>query len=460
MTAVIVLGSYREWAPILTACELPGRVLFFFGNLGRAVMARFKYVAMDSQGTENSGVIDAEDQQQALAAIRAHGLFPTGIEDVSAGGRAAVAAGPRGAAKRSALDMEIKLPKFLQPPVKQKQLMVFTRQLATLVDAGLPLLRGLRILLKQEKHPRLRAALTGMGESVEGGSTFSEALNLFPGIFDKLFVNMVKAGEAGGVLELVLRRLAEFMEKTEKIKNKVKGAMVYPIVVLVFAMLILTFLLVKVIPQFAKIFDELLGGSLPALTQFVITVSNTVVHSWYYVVGVIVLVVVTVKMLGRTTRGRYVIDAMKLRAPIFGQLFQKSAIARFTRTLGTLMSSGVPVLQALTIVRDTAGNDVIANAIQSIHDSVKEGDPMAMQMEAHRVFPGMVTSMVDVGEETGALPDMLMRIADNYDDEVDTAVEALTSIIEPIMIIFLAVIIGTIVIAMFMPLISLITALS
>lgn len=429
-------------------------------------MPRFKYVAMDSKGKESSGVIDAENQQQAVAAVRAHGLFPTKIGEIGggAGGGAKAVGTKRGNAKaeKSAMNMsiELKMPKFLQPRVKPKQLMVLTRQLATLVDAGLPLLRGLRILLKQEKHPRLQDAIAGLGEAVEGGSNFSEALNLFPNIFDRLFVNMVRAGEAGGVLELVLRRLAEFMEKTEKIKNKVKGAMVYPIVVLGFAMVILAFLLVKVIPQFAKIFDELLGGSLPPLTQFVITISNTVVHSWYYVVGTIFIIVIAVKMLAKTAKGRYVMDAVKLASPVFGTLFKKTAVARFTRTLGTLMSSGVPVLQALTIVRDTAGNDVISTAIQKIHDSVKEGDPMALQMGANPVFPGMVVSMVDVGEETGALPEMLMRIADNYDDEVDSAVEGLTSIIEPIMIIFLAIIIGTIVIAMFMPLISLISSLS
>ncbi len=428
-------------------------------------MPRFKYIAMDSKGTESSGVIDAADQQQALAAIRAHGLFPTKISDVGGSGSGVAAAAAQaavGAAAKpgSGLSMEIKMPTFLQPRVKPKQLMVFTRQLATLIDAGLPLLRGLKILLKQEKHPRLQAAIVGMGDSVEGGSTFSDALNLFPNIFDRLFVNMVKAGEAGGVLELVLQRLAEFMEKSEKIKAKIKGAMVYPVVVLSFAMIILGFLLVKVIPQFAVIFDELLGGELPALTQFVINISDTVVQSWYLVLGGIGIIVALFKVIVRTKRGRYILDLIKLKTPVFGPLFRRTAIARFTRTLGTLMSSGVPVLQALTIVKETAGNEVVSEAIQSIHDSVKEGDPMAMQMEAHSIFPGMVVSMVDVGEETGALPEMLTRIANNFDDEVDAAVEGMTSVIEPIMIIFLAVIIGTIVIAMFMPLIALISGMS
>lgn len=417
-------------------------------------MARFRYVAMDSKGGEIQGVLDAENQSQALSMIRSKGLFPTKISELGADGRAAPV---RAQVQGRALQREIRLPSFLRGRVKAKVLMVFTRQLATLVDAGLPLLRGLRILLKQEPNAALRDALSGMGEAVEGGSTFSEALAQYPKIFGSLFVNMVKAGEAGGALETVLIRLAEFMEKAQKIRNKVKSAMVYPIVVLVFAMGILTFLLIKVIPKFKEIFVDLLEGkSLPPLTEFVINVSDFFVNRWYVMVAIIVLIVVGVRLWRRTERGRVTLDMIKLKAPIFGPLFSKTAIARFTRTLGTLMSSGVPVLQALNIVRDTAGNEVVSRAVQHVHDSVKEGDTMALPMEASGVFPSMVVSMVDVGEETGALPEMLVKIADTYEDEVDTAVEALTSVIEPIMIIVLAVIIGTIVIAMFVPLISII----
>ncbi len=428
-------------------------------------MAKFKFIAMDSKGGETSGEIDAEGQSQAIAQIRAKGLFPTSVTPVlgggSSGGRKVLS--KHSVKKETAdkgLNIALKMPKFLSGKVKPKDLMVFTRQLATLIDAGLPLLRGLRILLKQEKQPALREALTGMGESVEGGSTFSEALSLYPKIFDNLFVNMVKAGEAGGVLETVLNRLAEFMEKAEKIKQKVKSAMVYPVVVLVVAVGILVFLLVNVIPKFEQIFNDLLeGAQLPAVTQFVINASNLVKKKGVYLVIGIAIFVAGIRMLAQTEKGRIIIDTFKLKAPMFGPLFSKTAIARFARTLGTLMTSGVPVLQALNIVRDTAGNEVIARAIKTVHDSVKEGDNMALPLEASRVFPGMVISMVDVGEETGALPDMLMRIANNYDDEVDAAVEGLTSIIEPVMIVFLALIIGTIVIAMFVPLISIITKL-
>ena len=423
-------------------------------------MARFKFVAMDAKGGETDGVLDAENQSQAISMIRAKGFFPTKVIELASGG-AQKKQPAQAAIKRAEVDktsgFKFKLPRLFGRKVKPKHLMVFTRQLATLVQAGLPLLRGLRILLKQEKQAGLREALNGMGEAVEGGSTFSEALAQYPNIFDKLFVNMVKAGEAGGVLDVVLVRLAEFMEKAERVKNKVKSAMVYPIVVLLAAVGILTFLMINVIPKFKSIFDDLLEGKqLPKLTQFVINASMAVKNRWYYILGFIVILVIVWKVLRRTPSGRYALDKFKLRVPLFGQLFVKTAVARFSRTLGTLLTSGVPVLQALNIVRDTSGNEVVARAIQQVHDSVKEGDNMSMPLEASGVFPVMVVSMVDVGEETGALPEMLSRVADTYEDEVDRAVEALTSIIEPIMIILLALIVGTIVIAMFVPLVAII----
>ncbi len=424
-------------------------------------MARFKYFAMDAKGTETEGVLDAESQAAAIASIRSKGFFPTRVVEI--GGGAKKEAGPAVMATVSGkgLAQKSSLLAMFGGRVKPKQLMVLTRQLATLVDAGLPLLRGLRILLKQEKKPAMRDALSGMGEAVEGGSTFSEALGQYPKIFDKLFVNMVKAGEAGGVLEVVLLRLAEFMEKAEKIKAKVKSAMIYPVVVLVAAGGILGFLLTNVIPKFKQIFDDLLEGQrLPVLTEFVITVSDIVKNNWWAVIIIIGVIVTAMKLWGKTESGRYNLDKIQLKMPLFGSLFLKTATARFSRTLGTLLQSGVPMLQALNIVRDTSGNEVVAKAIQKVHDSVKEGDNMSMPLEASNVFPGMVVSMVDVGEETGALPEMLMKIADSYDEEVDTAVEGLTSVIEPIMIILLALVIGTIVIAMFVPLISIISSMS
>jgi len=422
-------------------------------------MQKFSYVAVDAAGKESRGVVEANNQAQAISKIRGQGLFPTSIGSI---GESAATTGVRASApKKSALSMNLKLPAFLQGRAKPKDLMVVTRQLATLVDAGLPLLRGLRVLLRQTKSPALRNALEVMGQSVESGSTFSEALSQHPRVFDNLYVNMVRAGEAGGVLEVVLARLAEFMEKAEKIKNKVRGAMVYPIVVLCAAVGILSFLLTAIIPKFEDIFKDLLEGKkLPGITQFVIGASKAVRGHAVIVVGSVVVLVVVINVWKKTKAGRAVMDNIKLRTPVFGTLIRRSAIARLTRTLGTLLSSGVPVLQALTIVRDTSGNAVIARAIQHVHDSVKEGESMTAPMEASKVFPPMVISMVEVGEETGALPDMLIRIADTFDDEVDNAVSGLTSIIEPIMIIFLAVIVGTIVIAMFLPLVTIIQTLS
>ncbi len=428
-------------------------------------MQKFSYVAVDAAGKEVRGTVEAPDQSQAITKIRGQGIYPTAIGMV--GGTGAAKGTPRPAAaaggvkKGGGLNIEIKLPSFLRGRVKPKDLMVLTRQLATLGEAGLPLLRGLRVLLRQTKSVPLREALTGMSEAVESGSTFSESLANYPKIFNNLYVNMVRAGEAGGVLEVVLTRLAEFMEKAEKIKNKVKGAMIYPAVVLTAAIGIVIFLMYSVIPKFKDIFNDLLEGKqLPAVTRFVIGASNVVKENVLMVVVTIIAAIVLFNLWGRTNNGRYIIDTIKMRLPVFGTLISRTAIARLTRTLGTLLSSGVPVLQALMIVRDTSGNTVIARAVQNIHDSVKEGESMTDPMAAAKVFPPMVVSMVEVGEETGALPDMLIRVANTYDDEIDNAVAGLTSIIEPLLILFLAVIVGTIVIAMFMPLISIIGSLS
>jgi type IV pilus assembly protein PilC len=271
---------------------------------------------------------------------------------------------------------------------------------------------------------------------------------------------MVKAGELGGVLEVVLTRLAEFQEKAQKIKNKVVAAMVYPLIVLVLAVAIMTFLLVFIVPKFEAIFHDMLGDKpLPAITLFVISVSNFVQNNWGILLGVAVGLIVVYKIVARSRAGQVFLDRVKLRAPLFGDLIRKTSISRFSRTLGTLVTSGVPILQALNITRETAGNSVIARAISQVHDSVKEGESIVMPLEASGAFPPMVISMIDVGEETGQLPEMLLKIAEVYDDEVDNSVAALTSMLEPIMIVFLALVVGTIVIALFMPLISIISGL-
>ena len=422
-------------------------------------MAKFRFKAVDSQGKEVSSTVEADSQQAAIAKIRAMKLTPKAIgqvrEDAVAAPAPAAADKPK--KKKGSMDINLKMPRIFKQRVKQKDLMVFTRQLATLVDAGLPLLRGLRVLHRQCQNETLKEAIGGMIDTVETGNTFSESLANYPKIFNHLYVNMVKAGEAGGVLETVLNRLAEFMEKAEKIKNKVKGAMTYPIVVLVAAIGIVVFLMLAVIPKFQQIFDDLLGGEgMPALTAAVIAFSEWVQVYWLFLFATIAALVVGVKLAVKTPLGSRLRDRFMLRAPGLGQLNQKTIVARLTRTLGTLLSSGVPVLQALAIVKETTGNSLFTKALQSVHDSVKEGEGMTAPMGASGEFPPMVVSMVEVGEETGALPEMLIRVANTYDDEVDNAVAAMTSVIEPIMIIFLAVVVGGIVVAMFMPLISII----
>ena len=439
-------------------------------------MATFQYIAKDASGNETRGQIEAGDRNSAIAAVRAQGLFPTALGEVKRAASTPAAApakkapakrgappAPAPAAKKGGLNtnINIKLPSWMRGKIKTKVLTQFTRQLATLVNAGLPLMRGIEVLKRQMKDAQMKEALEGIGENIAAGGTFSESLTAYPKIFDNLYVNMVKAGEAGGVLEVVLGRLAEFAEKSEKIKNKVKGAMIYPIVVLVAAIGITTFLLITVIPKFKQVFDDILGGAeLPAITQFVIDASDWVQHN-YITAGIgVVMLVVLKKIIGKTEKGAKVFDWLSLRMPVTGTLVQRTAVSRVTRTLGTLLASGVPILQSLMIVRDTTGNRIVSKALQSVHDAVKEGEGMTAPLSQCWVFPPMVVSMVEVGEETGALAEMLTRIATTYDDEVDNAVAGMTAAIEPALIIVLAVVVGTIVVAMFLPMIKIISAVS
>jgi type IV pilus assembly protein PilC len=425
-------------------------------------MARFNYVALDTRGQEATGLVEAPSSNAAISQLRQAGYFPTSVIE-----EAIIGADGQQTRDRAAKMARLTKPRakkgivlFERKKVKSKVLMIFTRQLATLIDSGLPLLRSLNVLAKQERDKVLKKTINRVADSVQSGSTFSDALALHPRIFNDLYVNMVKAGEVGGVLELVLNRLAEFQEKAAKIRNKVAAAMVYPGIVMTMAVGIMGFLLVFIVPKFETIFHDLLGDKpLPPVTRFVIGASDFLKNHGLIVLGVVVAVVALYKFIGRTRGGRFVIDSVKLRMPLFGNLNRKTAISRFARTLGTLVTSGVPILQALNITRETAGNSSIARAISQVHDSVKEGESIVQPLEASRVFPPMVVSMVDVGEETGKLPEMLLKIADVYDDEVDNAVAAITSMLEPIMIVFLALIVGTIVLALFTPLISIITGL-
>lgn len=422
-------------------------------------MATFQYEAVNTSGKTEKGELPAASQAEALARLQEMGLAPTKVEKAKAATKKTKRRKGKKGAKKGIGQMQLSIP-GMGGRVKEKILTIFTRQLAQLTSAGLPLLTGLKVLEKQEKDPTLKRILGELSEVIEGGGTFSEGLAQHPKAFNKLFVSMVKAGELGGVLEVVLDRLAMFMEKAMKIKGKVKAAMFYPIAVLVVAVVIMGILLVFVIPKFKDVFADMLGkDGLPDFTEFVLSISDTVrLNAMGTLCGAFACFF-TFSMIGRTNFGRYILDKMSLLFPVIGPVVERVAIARFARTLGTLINSGVPILSALNIVKDTSGNLVVARAVQDVHDSVKEGETIVAPLDASRVFPPMVISMVDVGEKTGDMPQMLEKIADTYDEEVDRAVESLTSLIEPIMIVFLAVIVGGIVIAMFLPLIVMIESL-
>jgi len=424
-------------------------------------MPQFQFTAADNKGEQLSGTVDASSEAEAIQQLRAQGYYPLQVVEAGKGKLAA----KKPAAKKGKTAGPKKAKATTGGRIKPKLLMIFTRQLATLIDSGLPLLRGLTVLAKQEPNPVLRGTIGALADSVQGGSTFSEALAQHPRIFNKLYVNMVKAGELGGVLEVVLVRLAEYQEKAAKLKNKIVSAMVYPIIVMFIAVAILVFLMLFIVPKFEAMFAEMgTGAELPLISRIVFGASNFflkpsvgIIPNIVWVFLFVVLVGFLMNMWGKTAKGRRAIDQMKLKLPIFGDIQRKSAIARFSRTLGTLVTSGVPILQALNITRDTAGNVVVSDAIEKVHEAVKEGESIVSPMQSSSIFPSMVISMVDVGEETGQLPEMLLKVADVYDDEVDNAVTALTSILEPIMIVVLALVVGAVVFALFLPLIKIIS---
>jgi type IV pilus assembly protein PilC len=417
-------------------------------------MSNYSYVAIDPRGLETRGRLDVSDQSEALRRIREMGLFPTKVLEANERRGPAIARPPRpGLAK---WNLTITIPGF-SGRVKTTSLTVFTRQLSTLVEAGLPLLRGLRLLEEQESNPTLRQIIGDLSFAIEGGSSLGDAVAAHPRVFNRLYVNMVKAGEISGALEITLRRLAEFMEKTQRIKGKIKAAMFYPCAVLSVAGAILMVLLAYVVPKFKLVFADMLGNQrLPVFTRFILAISDTVKAHVFVAAGLAGATALLVALSLRTQWGRWSFDQLKLKMPILGPVFRKASISRFARTLGTLVSSGVPILQALTIVKETAGNLVVGRVISSVHNQVKEGEAIAPTLKASGVFPAMVAGMVEVGEQTGALPEMLMKVADTYDEDVDNAASAMTSLLEPIMIVLLAVVVGSIVIAMFMPIIQVI----
>lgn len=439
-------------------------------------MPRFRYAAMNSRGGEEKGILEAEDQSTALARIKEMALFPTRVAEEreelfslqdspfsrfgkSGGSGKKRNVGSGVSSRKFGLQSNVTIPGF-RNRVANKALGVFTAELGTLLQAGLPLLRGLRVLEKQERSANLKRIIRELSLSIESGGTLSEALSAHPKVFSRLFVNMVRAGELGGVLEVTLSRLSEFMDKAQKIRGKVMAAMCYPVAVMFVAVAIMALLLVLVVPKFKEVFQGLANGQpLPAFTRFVLGISDGVKSHFLSAAIVAIGVTVALRLVVSTRFGRRVFDRIKLAAPVFGPVLKKVAISRFTRTLGTLVSSGVPILQALTIVKETSGNMIVGNAVQAVHESVKEGETITAPLEAANLFPPMVISMVDVGEQTGALPEMLMKIADKYDDEVDNAVAAMTSLLEPIMIVFLGLIVGSIVIAMYLPIVGIIGGL-
>jgi type IV pilus assembly protein PilC len=414
-------------------------------------MPTYKFEAMDTTGSEVKDSIEAINEEEAQQKIKQMGYFVTKLTAVGAGGK--------GKGKGKAKKRRKKGGSFTIGGVSSKQLTTFTRQFSTLQDAGLPVLRSLKILEHQSRPGVLKNALMDVVDDVESGSTLSEAFGKHPKCFDRLYVNMVKAGEAGGALEVILQRLADFKEKSQTLKRKIIGAMVYPCVVILVAVSILTFIMVAIIPKFKKIFDDF-NMKLPWATEMLIKTSMWFADYWWvlplFPMGFFILI----KLIRLSRSGAYAVDRCKLWIPLMGKILEKSIVARTMRTLGTLVASGVPILESLAIVRETSTNVVFERMFTRVIESIREGDTIADPMKQSRLIDDMVVNMIEVGEETGDLDTMLFKISDFYDEEVDTLVKSLISALEPIMIVVLGLIIGFIVISLFLPLIKLLEGLS
>ncbi len=424
-------------------------------------MPTYAYIAIDaSTGKELRGSCQAGSVALATAELKSRGLFPTDLSTAPEAKAEQAYAGrkPRRGAATFPLWARLTKPRGTSGP---KARTLFTRQLATMLKAGMPLLRAIEVLERQQRSGALKQAIGGVADTIRSGGNLSDGLAQYPKLFDRLYLNMVKAGEAGGALDVVLLRLADFLEKAQRIRGKVKAAMTYPFIIMAVAVAVVSALIVFVIPRFESIFATMLKGRpLPALTQAVLAVSDWVEQNLAVSAIAMVVGVGLLRWLAGTGRGTRVVDRALLALPVIGDLNLKSAVARFTRTLGTLLSSGVQILDALRITRETAGNVHVAEAVDAVRLRVKAGEGVARPLEETGVFPAMVPSMIEVGEETGQLPAMLERVADTYDEEVDNAVTALTSILEPIMVVIMAVVVGTIVVALFLPLVSIVQSLS
>jgi len=408
---------------------------------------KFAYKAMSKDGKEQFGVIEADNQALAIEDVRNLGLYPTNVREATKGD------------ERKAIKAKKGKGEIYFGGLSQKQIMIMTRQLSTLIEAGLPLLRSLNILIQQQKASKLKDVLREVSNDIQSGSTFSEGLAKHPKGFDRLYVNMVRAGEIGGMLEVVLARLAIFMEKRQALIRRVRAAMIYPAAVMSIAAIIVLFLLMYVVPTFAEVFKDF-DAELPGITLFLMDTGDFLLYSWWKMMLYANTTIIVIKVLSKIKFVKSVMDRVILKVWLVGDLATKIAVARFARTLGTLITSGVPILQSLKITKETISNEVMQNAVQKVHDSIKEGDTIAAPLDASKVFPAMVVNMVDVGEETGKLDAMLMKVADIYDAEVEVAVEAMLRLMEPAMIIFLGLVIGFIVIALYLPIFSLADSLS
>ncbi len=399
-------------------------------------MAKFSWEGKSRTGKVQKGVMEAPDENAVNNKLRAQGIMPTSVKPPGTG-----------------MNMELNL-SFMQPKVTTKDIVIFTRQFSTMIDAGLPLVQCLDILSRQQENKTFKKVLFQVKESVESGSTFADALKKHPKIFDDLFVNLIAAGEVGGILDTILTRLAAYMEKAMKLRKQVKSAMTYPTTIIGVAFVVVSVILVFVIPQFQSMFESF-GGVLPLPTRIVIAISDFIQAKVLFIVGGMILFKFSYKKFGETKKGREILDNLYLKLPVFGDLIRKVSVAKFTRTLGTMISSGVPILEGLDIVAKTAGNKTIEKAIYKVRTSISEGKTIAEPLEKSGVFPSMVCQMIAVGEQAGALDTMLNKIADFYDDEVDDSVGNLTAMMEPLLMAFLGVTVGGLVIAMYLPIFQL-----
>ena len=412
-------------------------------------MPIFKYQAYDSNGTSIKDEVETVSYDEAIEAIRSKGYYPTSVKQFK--DKIVTESTTTKKRKKSLSSITI-------GGVSAKQINPFTRQLSTLQNADIPIVQSLTILETQMRRGLLKSAVGDIIADIKGGDTLSIAMSKHPKVFDKLYVNIINAGEISGTLDAILERLATYREKTQKLKRKIISAMMYPTTVILASCAILSAIMMFIIPRFAKMFQEM-GVALPWLTAALISVSNFLFVYWYSIFGIPVAVFIIFKLIGKIDICRLVIDRLKFRIPVFGKLINKSVVSKFARTLATLISSGVPILEALNNVRNVTGNVAMSKAVNKIHDSIREGESISRPLKESKICEAMVVNMVEIGEQTGELDKMLTKIADNYDNDIDSLVESLTSLLEPFIVIFLGISVGTIVIALFLPLIKLMNSL-